>query len=157
MDIQHCTKASFCVIGKEGTTQDGEGFIGRLWDAANAGFHEVVPLAKVDAEGNIAGFWGAMSDFSLSFRPWELGFSQGRYLAGVEANDDAAAPAGWTKWVIPGYEYLYVKVESDAPGTFSAVIAYMQEHALHLAGAVHDFICPHEAGQAYMFFPIRKL
>ena len=44
---------------------------------------------KKDENGDLAGIWGAMSDFSLSFRPWEEGFSKGLYLAGVECEDEA--------------------------------------------------------------------
>ena len=40
---------------------------------------------------------------------------------------------------------------------FPKVIAYMQEQGIELAGAVHDFNCPVETGQGYMFFPIRRL
>lgn len=54
-----------------------------------------------------------MSDFSHAFSPWENGFSQGLYLAGIECPDDAEAPDGWTKWVVPGYEYIYVVNESN--------------------------------------------
>jgi hypothetical protein len=79
------------------------GFIQKLWDDANSHFGEVQHLAKKDENGNISGIWGAMSDFSRSFQPWE-DFSKGLYLAGVECNEDAEAPDGWTKWVIPGYE-----------------------------------------------------
>lgn len=50
-----------------------------------------------------------MSGFSRSFKPWENHFTEGLYLAGVEAADEVAPPAGWVKWTIPGYEYLYVK------------------------------------------------
>ncbi len=39
--------------------------------------------------GGMAGIWGAMSDFSRTFRPWEEGFSKGLYLAGVECEDEA--------------------------------------------------------------------
>ena len=58
------------------------------------------------SEGNLLGIWGAMSDFSLSFMPWEDNFTQGLYLAAVECIDNAEAPEGWTKWRIPGFEYL---------------------------------------------------
>ena len=83
MKIERCIKESFVVIGKEGSTSDGEGFIQRLWADANSHFEEVQNLAKRDKDGNIAGIWGAMSDFSRSFHPWEA-FSKGLYLAGVE-------------------------------------------------------------------------
>lgn len=96
MKIDKCKKASFVVIGKEGSTSDGEGFIQKLWDDANSHFGEVQHLAKKDENGNISGIWGAMSDFSRSFQPWE-DFNKGLYLAGVECNDAAEAPEGWTK------------------------------------------------------------
>lgn len=153
MKIEKCLKKSFAVIGKEGSTSDGEGFIKRLWDNANSHFEEIQHLAKVDENGNLVGIWGAMSDFSRSFNPWE-NFSKGLYLAGVECNDDADAPDGWTKWIIPGYEYIYVECENG--DTFSQTIEYLKDNAIALAGAVHDFTCP-QTGKNYMFFPIRKL
>ena len=69
-------KEKFVVIGKEGSTLDGEGFIQKLWDDANSHFSEVAHLAKKDANGGIVGIWGAMSDISRSFKPWEDGFSK---------------------------------------------------------------------------------
>ena len=95
-----------------------------------------------------------MSDMSRSFQPWEDGFTKGLYLAGVQCELDRDAPEGWTKWVIPAYEYLYA--ECDAPDTFAKVIQSMEESGIQLAGAVHDFTCP-ETGKNFMFFPIRKL
>ena len=154
MEINRCTKSSFVVIGKEGATTDGEGFIQKLWADANSHFHEVADLAKKDEEGKLLGIWGAMSDLSRSFLPWEDGFTKGLYLAGVECVDNAEAPAGWTKWVIPGYEYLWVECEGE--DTFPQVIKYMEENQLPLVGAVHDFTCP-ETGKNFMFFPIGRL
>lgn len=157
MQIDTCIKQSFCVIGKEGSTRDGDGFIAKLWADANSHYDEVAALAKKDEHGNPVGFWGAMSDNSRSFQPWADDFSNGLYLAGVEANDDAVAPENWVKWTIPGYEYLYLKVEDGVPAAFSAATQYMEQHGHSLAGAVHDYLCPEENGQLYMFFPIRKL
>ena len=154
MNINTCIKESFTVIGKEGSTKDGETFIQRLWEDANGHFAEVAELAKKDESGNLLGIWGAMSDFTHSFHPWENNFSQGLYLAGVECEDTAVAPEGWTKWIIPSYEYVYV--ECDGGNTFPNTLAYLAENQLTLAGAVHDFTCP-ETGKNYMFFPIRKL
>ena len=82
MKINKCVKESFVVIGKEGSTSDGEIFVQELWDNANLHFEEVKHLAKKDENGNIVGIWGAMSDFSRSFNPWE-DFNKGLYLAGV--------------------------------------------------------------------------
>ena len=62
--------------------------------------------------------------------------------------DDAEAPAGWTKWTVPAFEYLCVKVE--AQDTFTKTLAYMQENHIPLAGAVQDFTDPEE-GANYMF------
>ena len=154
MKIEKCVKASFAVIGKEGSTLEGPGFVQALWADANAHFAEVQPLAKTDDNGNLAGIWGAMSDLSRSFRPWEDGFSRGLYLAGVECADDAEAPAGWTRWIIPGYEYL--RAERESGNTFSEVLDYMHQNQIPLAGAVHDFTCP-VSGKNYMLFPIRKI
>ncbi len=153
MNIERCEKKSFVVIGKEGSTLDGAGFVQKLWDNANSHFTEVQHLAKKDENGNLVGIWGAMSDFSRSFDPWE-NFEKGLYLAGVECNDNAEAPDGWTKWVIPGYEYVYAECEND--DTFSNTIKYLKDNNIPLAGAVHDFTCP-QTGKNYMFFPIRKL
>lgn len=154
MKVDSYSKESFAVIGKEGSTMDGPGFVQALWSDANAHFSEVAHLAKKDENGNLVGIWGAMSDFSRKFQPWEDGFSKGLYLAGVECRDDAEAPEGWTRWVIPGYEYL--RAECDHEGVFPEMIASLHAQNLTLAGAVHDFTDP-ATGKNYMYFPIRKL
>ena len=154
MKMESCIKESFSVIGKEGSTEDGAGFVQNLWADANSHFAEVAHLAKKDENGNLVGIWGAMTDFSRTFRPWEDGFSKGLYLAGIECPNDAEPPKGWTKWIIPGFEYLYAECDRDT--VFSEMIAYLQENNIPLAGAVHDFTCP-QTGRNYMFFPIKKL
>ena len=152
MNIEEVSKDSFTVIGKEGSTRDGDGFIQRLWKDANTHFNEIAGLVKKDEDGNLAGIWGAMTDFSRSFMPWD-DFNSGLYLAGAECGDDAEAPEGWVKWVIPAYDYL--KVEREGNNTFSEMWQYMKENGIPLAGAVHDYSCP-RTGKDYMFFPIRK-
>ena len=152
MKIREISKDSFAVIGKEGSTEDGNGFIRRLWQEANARFDEIAGLAKRDESGNLAGIWGAMTDFSRSFRPWD-DFNRGLYLAGAECRDDAEAPEGWVKWVIPAYDWLALECEGDDP--FSDMWRYMKENGIPLAGAVCDYSCP-RTGKDYMFFPIRK-
>lgn len=153
MNIEKCTKEAFTVIGKEGSTKDGESFIERLWEEANSRFGEIASLVKTDKNGVPLGVWGAMSDFSRSFKPWE-NFSEGLYLAGAECVDGAEAPEGWVKWTIPAYEYLYVECESD--DTFDEMLQYLEDNGISLAGAVHDFTCP-QTGKSYMFFPIKAL
>lgn len=154
MEWKRCVKESFVVIGKEGSTLDGEGFIQNLWLDANEHFDEVKHLAKKDEQGLFVGFWGAMSDFSRSFLPWEDDFSKGLYLAGVECVDDDEAPTGWKKWRIPGFEYLYVENEKD--NIFSSGIEWLALNKIDLVGAVHDYTCP-RTGKNYLYFPIRKL
>ena len=154
MKIERCEMASFAVIGKEGSTNDGANFVSMLWQEANSHFDEVVHLAARDEQGGFLGFWGAMSDMSRSFQPWEDGFTKGLYLAGVQCDMAHEAPVGWVKWVIPAYEYLYT--ECTEPDTFPQMIDYLQTNNIALAGAVHDFTCP-KTGANYMFFPIRKL
>ncbi|SFS03880.1 GyrI-like domain-containing protein [Anaeromicropila populeti] len=154
MDIQKCVKEAFVVIGKEGSTLEGEDFIQKLWQVANANFIEIQHLAKKDKDGNVVGIWGVMSDFSRSFNPWEDDFKKGLYLAGVECSSDAEPPVGWTRWEVPGYEYLYAECKNV--NTFSEMMDYLKINKILLVGAVHDFTCP-KSGKNYMFFPIRKV
>lgn len=154
MNFEKMTKQSFVVIGKEGSTRDGPGFIGRLWEKANSHFDEIRHLAKRDARGNLVGIWGAMSDCSRAFLPWQKGFSEGLYLAGVECEDGAQPPEGWVKWTVPGYEYLVAACETE--NTFPEMIRYLSENHIPLVGAVQDFTCP-ATGENRMFFPIKKL
>lgn len=154
MKIEKITKPSFVVIGKEGSTRDGPGFIGRLWEDANSHFDEIRYLTKRDDGGNLVGIWGAMSDYSRSFLPWQSEFSEGLYLAGAECEDNAQAPDGWVKWTVPGYEYLVAVCDTE--NTFPEMLRYLLENNIPLAGAVQDFTCP-ATGENCMFFPIKKL
>lgn len=152
--MERIIKPAFAVIGMEGSTADGPGFIPALWEKANSRFPEVAALAKTNEDGSLCGVWGAMSDLSRSFRPWEEDFTRGLYLAGVEVCDDAHPPEGWVRWDIPGFEYI--RVERDNQFCFSRGLAYLREAGLSLVGAVHDFTDP-ATGTGYMLFPIRKL
>lgn len=153
MKIETIRKPAFSVIGKEGSTNDGAGFIQNLWNEANARFGEIAHLAIKTESGTPIGVWGAMTDFSRSFLPWEDGFSKGLYLAGTEVENDKEAPVGWTKWQIPGFVYLKAEIEENL---FPKMLSYIKEQGLCLAGAVHDFTDP-ETGKSYMLFPIEKL
>lgn len=66
---------------------------------------------------------------------------------------DAIAPDGWTKWVIPGFDYL--RVECEEKDTFNKMIEYISQQNLSLVGAVQDFTDP-KNGKNYMLFPIKK-
>ena len=152
MGVSRIVKQRFTVIGIEGSTNDGSGFIEKLWNEANSRFTEIMDLCKRDNNGDFVGFWGAMSDFTRSFKPWE-NFSQGLYLAGAECEDEADAPNGWTKWVVPSFEYLCFNCEEFE---FGQAIDYVRDHGFSLAGAVHDFTDPH-TGKGYIYIPIQKL
>ena len=152
--MERIIKPAFAVIGMEGSTEDGPGFIQALWEKANSRFGEVAHLAKTNPDGSLCGVWGAMSDMSRSFRPWEDDFTRGLYLAGVEVVDNAQPPEGWVRWDIPGYEYI--RVENNTPDIFPRTLQALAEQGLSLAGAVHDFTDP-STGKAYMLFPIRAL
>ena len=141
---------AFCVIGKVGSTEDSPDIVRQLWQEANAHFSEVAALAKRDGQGRFAGFWGAMSRSDMSFQPWEDHFSRGLYLAGVEAEEDAAAPEGWKKWIVPGFEGR--KVRAEGPDTFGEMLAWMEENGCALAAAVQDYTDP-ATGENYMLFP----
>lgn len=153
MTAERIIKESFTVIGKEGSTADGESFIQRLWADANGHFGEIEHLAKRDENGRLVGIWGAMSDLSRSFKPWD-DFNKGLYLAGAECAEGVEAPEGWVKWTVPGYEYI--RFECADGFEFSHGLEYLSENGLTLAGAVNDFSCP-SSGRNYMFFPIRRL
>ena len=147
-------KPAFAVIGMEGSTADGPGFIQALWEKANSRFGEVAPLAKTNPDGSLCGVWGAMSDMSRRFLPWEDNFTRGLYLAGVEVREDAEPPQGWTRWDIPGFEYI--RVENGSPDVFPRTLQQLADQGLPLVGAVHDFTDP-ATGTSYLLFPIRKL
>lgn len=152
--MERWIKPAFAVIGMEGSTEDGPGFIPALWEKASSRFSEVAHLAKAHDDGALCGVWGAMTDMHRSFLPWEEGFTKGLYLAGVEVRDDAQPPAGWVRWDVPGYEYL--RVENSTPDIFPRMLEVIAAQGLTLAGAVHDFTDP-ATGKGYMCFPIRKL
>lgn len=157
MEFEKCQMPSFSVIGKEGSTEDGEGFIKQLWEEANGNFREIEHLALKDESGVLLGIWGLMSDSTRSYRPWEDNFTKGLYLAGAQVTDDAICPSGWVKWTVPSYEYVYGKVIGDSREAFVRGLEYIKESGLSLVGAAFDYFCPEEDGQLYFFYPVRRL
>lgn len=160
MKINYCERPSFTVIGKAVlvTHSAKPSWAQDIWKEANSHYSEVASLAKLAKDGQPVGFWGAMSNKSMSFDPWESNFSEGYYLAGVEAKDDAVAPAGWTAWRIPSFAFVYVAVNNDYGLVFDTIInKYLPDNQLKLAGAVQEFNNPQENGQMYLFFPIERL
>lgn len=152
--MERWVKPAFAVIGKEGSTDDGADFVARLWAEANGNFAEVAALAKLDENGNLVGVWGAMTDRTRRFLPWEDGFSCGLYLAGVECRDDAEPPRGWTRWDMPGFEY--VRFSDDGPDAFRRCLEMLAAEGLPLVGAVQEFT-DLAAGRSYLCCPVRRL
>jgi len=152
MNIERITLPALTVIGREGSTHDGPGFIQRLWTEANEHFAEIEPLVKRNESGAPVGFWGAMTDFSRSFLPWENDFSEGLYLAGAECGDDALPPEGWVRWNVPGFEYRCVSAEIP----FREALAAFLAEGYALAGAVQEFTDP-AAMESWLCFPVRRL
>ena len=143
------------IIGRQGFCTKEKNVVQDLWAQANLRFSEVADLGMKNADGAYVGFWGAMSDETMSFMPWTDDFSTGLYLAGVEVYEDTAAPAGWVKWVMPARKYLVTAVEPQSyEETFSYVIhRLLPELKMKLAGAVCDFTEP-STGQNKLFFPV---
>lgn len=154
MDFKRCTKESFAVIGREGSTLDGKNFIQNLWDDVDSHFNEISDLALKDINGNILGRWGLTSDFNHNLKPWEENYRRGLYLAGVECKLDADVPYGWTKWIVPSYEYIYVEIKDQ--DTFIRTIFYLDSNNIPLIGGVNKYYSP-ITKKDYLFFPIKKI
>lgn len=157
MDIAICELPSVAVIGIEGRAEQGHNPAPALWQTTSARFGEVEALALRDENGVPVGLWGAMSDLSRSFLPWEDGFSRGLYLAGVQVSSDAQPGEGWTKWTLPAFACLRVKAEGDYAAAFQAGLDELARRGLSLAGAVQECQRPAEGGQLYLFFPFKRL
>ena len=143
------------VIGKVGLCTREKNIVHDLWQQANSNFNEVASLGMKNPDGSFVGFWGAMSDETMSFMPWTDNFSRGLYLAGIEVYEDTTVPNGWVKWIMPARKYLVTEVNPDNYGeTFEKVLAELiPELGMKLAGAVCDFTEPAK-GQSKLFFPV---
>ena len=51
MELRFVQKEAFAVLGRLGSTREGEGFIQRLWQGANDHFPEIEPLGAFPASG----------------------------------------------------------------------------------------------------------
>ena len=157
MEIVTGERPALSLIGMEGKAEPGHNPAPALWEAANARFDEVEGLALRDENGVPVGVWGAMSDLSRQFLPWEDGFSRGLYLAGVQVPPDVPPPEGWAKWTLPASAYLRVKAEGDYAAAFRAGLDELARRGLSLAGAVQECQRMAEGGQLYLFFPFKRL
>ncbi len=151
MRLERCFIGDVIVIGLESEVREGENTVVRLWREANARFHEVEGLAQRDAQGNLRGVWGAMSDFSRAFKPWEQRFTAGLYLAGVQCPAYAVPPAGWNKWLVPGGAYACARQEGER--FFARALEELAAQKMTLRGAAQEYICP-RTSEMYVLFPI---
>lgn len=155
MEMKIVDLPEIAIIGKEGFCTEQANIVQQLWQQANAHFDEVAGLGMREKNGGFVGFWGAMSDETMSFQPWTNGFSRGWYLAGIEVNKDAQPPAGWKKWVMPPRKYLVTEVSPDRyMEVFTTVLeTEIPRRNMRLSGAVCDYICP-GTGSNFLFFPV---
>ena len=152
MDVERIVQPAYCVIGHEGSTVDGAGFVQRLWQLTNEQFGEAAHLARRTADGRLHAAWGCMSALDRSFAPWE-DFDKGLYLAGFEAEPGAVPLDGWVRWDVPGYEAIRVPA---GEGAFAEALAYLEAEGLELAMAQQDYTDP-ATGRDDLVFPIRRL
>ena len=145
------------IIGKEGFCTKEANIVQDLWKQANENFDEVSGLGMREKDGSFVGFWGAMSDETMSFMPWTDNFTTGYYLAGVEVDQDAKAPDGWQKWVMPARKYLVVEVEfAHYMETFWEVLEKeIPSRNMKLCGAACDYTEP-ATGKNFIFFPVAE-
>lgn len=144
------------IIGKEGFCTKEKNVVQGLWEQANSCFSEVADIGMRNTNGSYVGFWGAMSDETMSFLPWTDDYTRGMYLAGIEVYEDSPVPDGWVKWVMPARKYLVTEVDPDS---YAETFRYMIDHlipelGMELAGAVCDFTEP-ATGQNKLFFPVK--
>ena len=146
------------VIGKAGFCTKEHSIVQEVWQEANAHFSEVAELGMKEKDGSYVGFWGAMSDETMSFQPWKENFSRGWYLAGIEVNQEAEAPRGWVKWIMPARKYLVKEVQMEHyMKTFTETLKHtIPEKGLKLCGAVCDFTEP-STGKNKLFFPVEAI
>ncbi|QHT62362.1 GyrI-like domain-containing protein [Paenibacillus lycopersici] len=157
--VEFIAKQRFSVIGKlgEGRSAESSKWIPPLWQEANSRFSEISGLAKIDADGNYVGIWGAMSDVGGNFERWR---EEGSYLAGCEVADDALPPAGWTKWTIPAFKYAVSKCTQES---YQAALAtmlsnFLPDHNLQVVGAIQELYRPNDrGGELYLYIPIEKI
>ena len=95
-----------------------------------------------------------MSSKKRDFSMWEENGSIGLYLAGYEAPLDAEPPKGWTKWIVPGFEFRLGKIEGE--GYFYRAFDELTKQGLPPVAATENWFDP-DMGDAYFAFPVKRL
>lgn len=158
MDIKIVDLPEIAIIGKEGFCTEEANIVQNLWEQANENFDEVLEMGLKEKNGAFVGFWGAMSDETMSFMPWTNNFTRGYYLAGIEVHKDAQATEGWKKWIMPARKYLVTEVMFEKyMETFMKVIeTEISIRNMKLSGAACDYTEP-STGKNFIFFPVQDL
>ncbi len=154
MNIQTCTLEPFAVIG---LVRENNGLYDTntaLWQELNRRGQALQELAKRDEDGDIMGAWGLLNNQTHNFRLTTKPGTKIFYMAGLEVEDEAAAPAGFTKWIAPGGEYLYAPVEENKLATLGQLLQYAQDHELEPNGYPFDFMPP-EGEMPYIFLSVK--
>lgn len=154
MNIEIIIKEAFAVIGKEAFTWDGDGLLPVLWGNMHKNEAEIMDLVKKGEDGKPVNTWGVMSSKYRDFATWEDNLSVGLFLAGYEVEMDAAAPAGWTKWIVPGFAYAKMKVEGE--NFFYNALEFLKSKDMSPVAACH-FYTDLATGDDYFCFPFKKL
>ncbi|MBP5295330.1 MAG: AraC family transcriptional regulator [Lachnospiraceae bacterium] len=162
MEFKKLIKQPFSVIGKEIFTWDGDGMIPKVWAIVDREFAAIESVILKDENGKPLAKWGAMSSKKRDFSPWEENGSIGLYLAGYEAPADAVPPAGWTKWDLPGFEFMLGKIEGE--GYFYRALEELTamglptvpETGMPTVAATENWI-DQETGDFYFAFPVKRL
>lgn len=159
MEIEIVDKDKVYVVGKkgEGASDSNSSWIQDLWDDANNNFNEIKDIVKTDSNGNIAGFWGVMTDIDEMFLPWNW---QGKYMAGCEVEKDTIVPKGWSKITIPAFKYVSVKCKKDEYQKVFEYITndYLPKHKYNLVGAMQEFYDTKDNYDTiHLLFPIEFL
>ena len=155
MNIRIVDLPEIAIIGKEGFCTEKSNLVQELWNQAHENFVEISELGMKEQDGSYVGFWGAMSDETMSFLPWTHDYARGYYLAGIEVYKDTEAPEGWKKWIMPARKYLVMEVEFEHyMETFrDGLENQIPSRNMKLCGAVCDYTEP-STGKNYLFFPV---
>ncbi len=155
MNIKKCTLEPFVVIGLVKENNGMYDTNSALWEELNRKGQSIRHLAKKDDDGDIMGAWGLLSNDKTPFRPTANPLAKTLYMAGLEVEDNAKAPKGFVKWIVPGGDFLYAPVEEQKMSTLGQILLWAKENGLEPNGYPYDFMPP-DGGMMYIFLPVKE-
>jgi hypothetical protein len=152
-------KDAFTVMGKEKTGEVKQDM--DLWSLPQIDFYtyveEIIPFAKKDEEVG-SNIWGLASDMDDYLMPWK---KEGKFVFGLEVNDDVIAPSdSWKIWKVPARTYWVVETTLDDMVETQTIIEQLTlpREGYALAGSVFEHYTPAMAeGVVELYFPIEKI